>query len=150
MPSTTNRKEKINKFFGNVNLYLIDCPYEDFTKYSAKGFPFLPQDLESRVTNERKIAREILLNFVKNMTEMSNLNLIQNANWLMAKTKQKLKPKLNLVGCLVFIPKIKLNLNLDFNFFTNEPCYCSNITSTYFNRFTISFLVSGFKFFINV
>ena len=60
MPSTTNRKEKINKFFGNVNLYLIDCPYEDFTKYSAKGFQFLPQDLESRVTNERKIAREIL------------------------------------------------------------------------------------------
>ena len=93
MPSTTNRKEKINKFFGNVNLFLIDCPYEDFTKYSAKGFQFLPQDLESRVTNERKIAREILLNFVKHMTEMSNLNLIQNANWLMAINEAKIETK---------------------------------------------------------
>ena len=67
-------KKKLNKFFGNVNLYLIDCPYEDFTKYSAKGFPFLPQDLESRPTNEREIAREIVLNFMKHMTEMSDSN----------------------------------------------------------------------------
>ena len=69
MPSTTGRKEKINKFFGNVNLYPID-----FTKYSAKGFSFLPQGLESRATNEREIARENVLNFMKHLTEMSDSN----------------------------------------------------------------------------
>ena len=74
LPSTTDRKEKINKHFGNVNLHPIDCLYEDFTKYSAKGFPFLPQDLESRATNEREIAREIVLNFMKHMTKMSYSN----------------------------------------------------------------------------
>ena len=65
------------------------------------------------------------------------------------KTKQKLIMKLNLVGSLLFIHKIKINLNLDINFFENEQCYCSNITSTttYFNRFTVCVLLSGFKFF---
>ena len=83
MPSTTDRKEKINKFFGNVNLHPIDCLYEDFTKYSAKGFPFLPQDLESRATNEREIAREIVLNFMKHMTEMSDSNWYEMPIWIL-------------------------------------------------------------------
>ena len=30
---TTDRKEKLNKYFGNVNLHLIDCPSEEFSKY---------------------------------------------------------------------------------------------------------------------
>ena len=32
--STTNRKEKINKFMTNVSLHPIDVRYEDFQKYS--------------------------------------------------------------------------------------------------------------------
>ena len=74
MPSTTGRIEKKKFFFGNVNLHPIDCPYEHFTKYSAKGFPFLPQGLESRATNEREIARQNVLNFMKHLTEMSDSN----------------------------------------------------------------------------
>ena len=71
-PQLVVRRKKF--FFGNVNLHPIDCPYEDFTKYSAKGFPFLPQGLESRATNEREIARQNVLNFVKHLTEMSDSN----------------------------------------------------------------------------
>ena len=34
LPSTTDRKEKINKFMTNVYLHSIDVRYEDFQKYS--------------------------------------------------------------------------------------------------------------------
>ena len=37
LPSTTDCKEKINKFFGNVHLHPIDCSYEDFSNYSVKS-----------------------------------------------------------------------------------------------------------------
>ena len=34
LPSTTDRKEKINQFVKNISLHPIDCRYEDFKKYS--------------------------------------------------------------------------------------------------------------------
>ena len=34
LPSTTDRKEKINKFMTNVSLHPINVRYEDFQKYS--------------------------------------------------------------------------------------------------------------------
>ena len=36
-PSTTDRKEKKNFFFGNVHLHPIDCSYEDFINYPVKN-----------------------------------------------------------------------------------------------------------------
>ena len=33
LPSTTDRKEKINQFVKNVSIHPIDCQYEDFKKY---------------------------------------------------------------------------------------------------------------------
>ena len=51
----------------------------------------------------------------------------------------KVIPKLNLVRCVMFLCKIKLNLNQGINFFRNEHCYyCSNI-KTYFTTFTVCF-----------
>ena len=46
MPSTTDHKEKINKFFGNVNLHPIDCACNDFINYSDKNHLFLPHHLD--------------------------------------------------------------------------------------------------------
>ena len=83
--STTDSKEKINEFFGNVNLHPIECPYDDFVNYSTKDHSFLPYHLESRNTTERKVAREMVQNFLKHVAEMSNSNLIRNANSLMTK-----------------------------------------------------------------
>ena len=90
MPSTTDRKEQINKYFGNVNLHPIDCTYDDFVNYSTKNHSFLPHHLDSRNTSERKAAREIVRNFLKHVAEMSNSNLIRNVNSLMAKTEAKI------------------------------------------------------------
>ena len=89
-PSTTDRKEKINKFFGNVNLHSLDCPYDGFVNYSTKNHSLLPHHLDSRNTTEREAAREILRNFLKHVAEMSNSNVIRNANSLMAKNEAKI------------------------------------------------------------
>ena len=46
LPSTTDRKEKINKFFGNVNLHLADCPYDDFVNYANKNHLLISHHLD--------------------------------------------------------------------------------------------------------
>ena len=93
LPSTTDRKEKINKFFGNVNLHPIDCPYDDFVNYSTKNHSLLLHHLDSRNTTEWEAARDIVRNFLKHVAEMSNSNLIRNANSLMAKNEAKIDTK---------------------------------------------------------
>ena len=90
MPSKTGRKEKIHKFFGKFNLHPIDCSYDDFGNYSTKNQSFLPHHLDSRNTTEREAAREIVGNFLKHVAEMSNSNLIRNANCLMANNEAKI------------------------------------------------------------
>ena len=90
MPSTTGRKEKIHKFFGKFNLHPIDCSYDDFGNYSTKNQLFLPHHLDSRNTTEREATREIVGNFLKHVAEMSNSNLIRNANCLMANNEAKI------------------------------------------------------------
>ena len=47
LPSTTDRKEKINQFQKNVSLHPIDCRYENFLKLSHRGVTVKPQDLDS-------------------------------------------------------------------------------------------------------
>ena len=85
LPSTTDHKEKINKFFNNVHLHPIDCAYEDFSSYSLKKKTFYPQHLDSRFSEEREAAKEIVLSYFKHIAETSNSNLIRNANSLIAK-----------------------------------------------------------------
>ena len=36
LPSTTDHKKKINNFFGNVNLHVIDCPYNECVNIQPK------------------------------------------------------------------------------------------------------------------
>ena len=45
------------------------------------------------MTTEREAAREIIGNFYTHVAEMSNSNLIRNANSLMAKDKAKIDTK---------------------------------------------------------
>ena len=74
---TTDRKEKLNKFFANINLHSIDCPYDDFVNYSTKHHSFLPHHLDSRNTPEKEAAREIVRNFLKHVAGISNSNLMK-------------------------------------------------------------------------
>ena len=76
LPSTTDRKEKINKFFGNVNLHPIDSPDKDFVNYSVKSQTFFPHHLELRSGSEREAAREIVRNYMKHIAGISISNLI--------------------------------------------------------------------------
>ena len=67
LPWNTDRKEKLNKFFGNVSFHPIDCPYDDFVNHSTKNHLFLPHHLVSRNATEREAAREIVRNFLKHV-----------------------------------------------------------------------------------
>ena len=67
LPSTTDWKEKINTFFGNVNLHQIDSPYEGFVNYSVKSKTFFLHDLDSRSGSEREAAKEIVWNYMKHI-----------------------------------------------------------------------------------
>ena len=35
--SFSDRKEKLKKYFENINLHPIDCSFEEFSKYSPKS-----------------------------------------------------------------------------------------------------------------
>ena len=78
LPSTTDRKEKINKFMTNVSLHHIDVRYEDFQKYSRNRIAFKPQDLDSTDLEKKAAAREIVLNHFKEAVAVSNSNLVRN------------------------------------------------------------------------
>ena len=92
LPSATDRKEKISKFFNNVHLHLVDCAYEDFSNYSLKTKTFYSQHLDSRFPEEREAAKEIVLSYFKHIAEISNSNLIRNANSFIAKNEVKIDP----------------------------------------------------------
>ena len=78
LPSTTDPKESINQYRDHVQLYPIDCMYNDFTKYLSKGEKFMPQDLDSKDTKKRALAGEMVVNFFKGAIQISNSNLKRN------------------------------------------------------------------------
>ena len=108
LPSITDRREKINKI-NNVLLHPIDCAYEDFSNYSLKNKTFYPQHLDSRFPEERAAAKEIVLSYFRHIAEISDSNLIRNANSLIAKNEVKIDPivefnlptKSNKIGILI-------------------------------------------------
>ena len=98
LPSTTDRKEKINKCRENVQLHPIDCLYDDFVKYSPKQESFQPQDLDSSDHEKRKVAKEIVLNFFEHAVEVSNSNLMRNMKTLLLKGETKISDEFSLLG----------------------------------------------------
>ena len=68
--------------------------YDDFTKYSLKGDPFRPHDLDSKDPKKRASAREIVVNFSKDAIQISNSNLNQNTNTWLAKGEAKISSDL--------------------------------------------------------
>ena len=85
--STTNRKEKINQYL-NVFLTLIDCIYKKFKQYSPKCKDFNASDLNLTLGNEkRSIAPDAMYSFFKDAVEISNANLISNADHILKTSK---------------------------------------------------------------
>ena len=65
---------------GHVELHPIDCIYKDFKNYSPNDWEFMPHDLELIDQNKKVTARETALRFLRQAIEVSNSNLMRNAN----------------------------------------------------------------------
>ena len=84
LPSTTTRKESINRYTENVRLHLIDCLYDDFKictpeKSKIKETGVQPQLLDRSCAE----TRQCIFNYMKHSIVLSNNNLVRNANALM-------------------------------------------------------------------
>ena len=59
LPSTTDPKEKVNKFFNKVHLHPTDCAYEAFSDYSLNKKHFtrniLIQDFQKKEKQQKKL-----------------------------------------------------------------------------------------------
>ena len=77
----------------DIFLHPIDCRYENFQKYSRISVDFKPQDLDSPGLEKRSVAKEIALNFFKDAAQVSNSNLVENANTLLTKGSAKINPE---------------------------------------------------------
>ena len=81
--SASNRFHVINQFRENVSLHPIDCPYEASKQYSKNGKDFVSSGLESRDLEKRGNAAETVRRFFKDAVEVSNSNIVRNANNLL-------------------------------------------------------------------
>ena len=87
LPSITDRKEKINQFKSNVQLYPVSVQYDEFSDYNKDKRPFFPQHLESDDSKLRSLARETVVNYMKHIANYSNSNLKRNAKSLILTDK---------------------------------------------------------------
>ena len=88
LTSTTDRKEKNNRWVNNVNFHPIDCLYDDFKNYAPQNLEIEkkglhPEDLDLPAPSIRLETRNYILNFMKHTAGLSNNNLIRNAKALM-------------------------------------------------------------------
>ena len=87
LPSITDRKEKINQFKNNVQLFPLTVEYDEFINFNKGKQQFYPQHLESTDFELRSVARETVVNYMKQVTNFSNSNLKRNAKSLVVADK---------------------------------------------------------------
>ena len=95
LPSTMDRKEKINRWVNNINLHPINCLYDDFKNYAPQRFEIQKkgiqlQDLDFHIQAVRFETRECILNSMKHAAELSKNNLVRNSNALMQSKDAKI------------------------------------------------------------
>ena len=88
LPSTTDRKESVNKWMGNVNLLPVDFDLNFIESFSPKKEKFQPDLLNSKNPTERNPQVDILYKLFKYMAQHSNQNLFRNADCLNMKEKR--------------------------------------------------------------
>ena len=87
LPSTPDKKEKINLHWDNVNLNPIDCSVAYFSSFSLnKGASFRTDLLNSSDEELKNRQAEIFYRFFRQIAETSNDNLVRNADHLLAVT----------------------------------------------------------------
>ena len=88
-------------------MHPIDCSYEKFSEFSSNDHNFFPHHLDSNSPKEREVAREIVINFMKHIVNISNQNLKRNANCLLINGNVSNEAKI--VGMEVESKKFKLS-----------------------------------------
>ena len=84
LPSTTDRKEDINRFKSMVSLVPVTNTVDEIASFSPDRYSFNPKHLDEDGKNLEQ-ARETLYSFFKNVAKVSNSNLIQNTYVLIKK-----------------------------------------------------------------
>ena len=87
LPSITDRKEKINQFKNNVQLFPLTVEYDQFTTFNKDKQQFFPQHLDSTDLQLRSVARKTVVNYMKEATNFSNSNLKRNVKSLLITDK---------------------------------------------------------------
>ena len=84
LPSTTDRKESINRYAKNVHLHPIDCLYDGFKTYAPEKSKIKETGVQPQLS-DRSCAetRQCILNYMRHAIVLSNNNLVRNANALM-------------------------------------------------------------------
>ena len=91
LPSTTDRKENINQWAKNVHLHPIDCLYGDFRRYTLENSKIKESGIQHQeLDHSCAETKKCILNFMKNAINLSNNNLIRNANALMQNKNAKI------------------------------------------------------------
>ena len=82
--STTDKKEGINQFHGNVNVNPVDCSLEFLSCFSNDGVRFQPGLLNSEVPEIHNPQVKIMYDFFNHMAKTSNQNIMHNSDHLIA------------------------------------------------------------------
>ena len=87
LPLITDLEEKINEHRDNVNLNPIDCSLDCLNSFSPdKEVSFRPDLLNSADAELRRPQVELPYQFFRQMAEISNANLIRNADICLLQT----------------------------------------------------------------
>ena len=84
MPSTTHRSEDINNYLGSVSLSPIDLAESSFETEDAISYD--PSKLHS-FCPEKKVMNKAVVKMLKKITDLSNSNLLRDANGLLSKKR---------------------------------------------------------------
>ena len=84
LSGATGKKEKINQFKSNANFYIVEIFYEDFNKFSPDCYQFDPAYLKTP-EEKKKVAREIVVEALKQLVSTSNSDIVGNADYLILK-----------------------------------------------------------------
>ena len=82
LPSITDRIENVNRYMGSVNLSSIDITEDNFEVEG--GIPFNPSKLDYENPGKEKM-RQAVLKVLKKVVDLSNTNIIKNAERLLSK-----------------------------------------------------------------
>ena len=82
LPPITDRIENVNRYMGSVNLSSIDITEDNFEVEG--GIPFNPSKLDYENPGKEKM-RQAVLKVLKKVVDLSNTNIIKNAERLLSK-----------------------------------------------------------------